>query len=116
MSEATGLKAGLCPHSQDPITICDICLLRRADKVRLAEERGRGAAREVQGRRNRGNRPQGIQVLPIRFQVGDTKGQARRPAPIPEPPRHAQGVSRGQPKVAQSLRSRAWRRTQRARP
>ena len=39
MSEATGLKAGVCPHSHDPITICDICLMRRADKVRLAEER-----------------------------------------------------------------------------
>ncbi len=39
MSEAIGLKAGVCPHSQDPVTICDICLLRRADKVRLAEEK-----------------------------------------------------------------------------
>ena len=77
MTVATGLKGGLCPHGHEPITICDICLLRRADKVRLAEEREQGAARGVQGRRKRGNPPQGIQVLPIRFNV--TRGAGRPP-------------------------------------
>lgn len=80
MSEATGLRAGVCPHSHEPVTICEICLMRRADKGRLARE----TAKE-----------------------GDGKGHTRGPASILEPPSPSQGVSRPPLNAAWRLRSRA---------
>lgn len=89
MSEATGLKAGLCPHSRDPVVICDICLLRRADKGRLAKATAERLQAALVG--------------------GYGKGRTQGPASIREPPSPSQGRRGGQPTVARSLRARARR-------